>query len=157
MNIVDELRKYYTNPANESNRQYIKGTYVVDEDLKIEIHKLINTIDSFDSFLLVKDELIDRFGRLDDDMELYLQQQLFESYVKSKDIISVVDNNRYVEIVFSEKMSNMLNYEDLFTKSIKISKKFDFSYNLKKLSIKMLKNPKEKHPIWYFNELLKEI
>ncbi len=25
MNIVDELRKYYTNPANESKRKYIKG------------------------------------------------------------------------------------------------------------------------------------
>jgi len=134
---------------------HIKDTYVSDEDIKIQIHKLINSICDYASYISVRNEIIDRFGKIDDDMELYMQQQLFESYVKTKGIISVTDNDRYVELVFNENVSNSLSYEDLFTKSIKISKKFDFSYRNKKLFIKMVKSS-DKHPIYYFNELLKE-
>ena len=53
---------------------HIKDSYVENEDLKIEIHRMINTIDSNSTFLSVKKELEDRFGRVDEDMVIYMYE-----------------------------------------------------------------------------------
>src|SRR5574344_1621781 len=46
----------------------ISNNYVEEEELKIEIHKLINTIDSYDKLKEVKNYLEDRFGHITDEM-----------------------------------------------------------------------------------------
>ena len=40
--------------------------------MKIEIHKLINSIDSYEKYNSVYNELTDRFGRLNDDIIIYI-------------------------------------------------------------------------------------
>ena len=43
---------------------HIDDNYVSDDDIKIEIHQLINQIDSYDKLNEVKDELEERFGKI---------------------------------------------------------------------------------------------
>ena len=50
-----------------------------------------------------------------------------------------------------------IDYEDLITKSLKISNRFVFSYKHNCLFIKILKNSGEDNPILLFNKLFKEI
>ena len=49
--------------------------------LKIEIHKLIDTIDSQEQFDLVKEELEDRFGKLDENTIIYMYTKWFDKLV----------------------------------------------------------------------------
>ena len=66
----DEVNKLTNNIVEEEKEEdevvslnvetHIEDSYVSDDDLKIEIHKIINRIDSFESLELAKNELEDR-------------------------------------------------------------------------------------------------
>ena len=60
---------------------HISDDYVSDDDLKIEIHKLINTITDKNSFDTIKSELEDRFGKLNEDILIYMYTEWFEKLV----------------------------------------------------------------------------
>ena len=66
---------------------HIKDSYVANEDLKIEIHRKINTIVSRESFESVKAELEDRFGTLDNDMLVYMYEEWFEKLAKKVPLV----------------------------------------------------------------------
>ena len=135
---------------------HIKDSYVNDEDVKIEIHKMINSIDSFDALEEVKSIIVDRFGPVDDEMESYMYEQLFESFCNRVGVIRVFDNDVYREVFLSKDKSSSINYEELFVKSIKINKNFKFSYKNEMMSIKLLYNNAENKIAYYFDMLFKE-
>ena len=134
---------------------HIKDEYLKDNDIKIEIHKLINEIDSFEKFDNIKKEVEDRFGKVDKDLILYMNGELFEKFVKKTGVDKVVDNIRYLEISFTKEKSNSINYEELFIKSLKITNEFKFNYKNERLFIKINKHGGKEHPIIYFNQLFK--
>ena len=137
---------------------HIKDDYAMDEDVKIEIHKLINSIDSEASLNLVKTQIEDRFGKIDFDMNVYLYEKLFESFVKKLGIIKINDNNNYREVIFSKDFSSKINYEDLFVKSLKINKLFSFSYKNNLLIIRLdYSKANNKHVVFDFVEIFKEL
>lgn len=136
---------------------HINDKITSDEDLKIEIHRMINSIDSTEKMRVVEKEIKDRFGVVDDSMNLYMNQQLFEKLAKRKGVSKIVDNNMYVEIIFTKEVSDNIKYEDLFIMSINICKDFNFSYKNGSIYIKIFKNKVEKHPIIYFNQLLEKM
>ena len=136
---------------------HIKDSYVSDEDVKIEIHKKINSIDSVASLNEVKKELEDRFGPVDDDLFVYMNEQLFESYVNRVGIIRIFDNSIYREVYFDRKSSENINYEDLFVKGIEINNHFSFSYKNDMLGIRLMYKDSSSHVVFDFNELLKEL
>ena len=77
---------------------HISDKYADSEDLKIEIHKKINTIDSYDKFIKVKEELTDRFGSLDDDIIIYMLEELFECNAKKKGIFKVIQTEKEISV-----------------------------------------------------------
>ena len=136
---------------------HIKDSYVSDSDIKIEIHKLINSIDSFDKLRKVREEIIDRFGNIDNDLEIYMQEELFTYFVNKLGVWKVLDNNIYREIIFDKEKSSAINYEELFIKSLKINKNFKFSYKNKKLLIRLDYNKSPNHVVFDFNKIMKEL
>ena len=136
---------------------HIKDSYVADEDIKIEIHKLINSIDSYEKLEDVRQEIADRFGDVDDDMQVYMNEELFSSFVNRLGIIKVFDNNVYREIIFDKNSSSLINYEDLFIKSLSINRGFKFSYKDKMLIVKLYYKDCSNHLVFDFNRLLKEL
>ena len=136
---------------------HIKDEYVKDEDIKIEIHKLVNSIDSYEKLASVKELIEDRFGKADSDLDLYMNEQLFEFFVKKSGIIKVYDNSVYREITFDEKKSSELDYEEFFTKSLKINKSFKFVYKGNKLIVSLFYKNSNTHVVYDFNHLLKEL
>ncbi len=144
-------------PIKVEISNHIKDKYVSDLDLKIEIHKLINTIDSEESLEKVKEELEDRFGKLDDDMFTYMNEELFEKLIKKQGVEKINDNNIYIELIFNIEKSNSIDYQEFFVESIKISNNFKFEYKDKKLYLKIYKKDLKEHPIIYLNRLLKKM
>ena len=136
---------------------HVDDSYVSDEDIKIEIHKLINSIDNKEDLLKVKEELSDRFGTVNQELDIYMNTELFEKLVKKLGIREVIDNNSYIEIVFDKDKSSSLDYEELFSKSISISRNFKFNYMHEEFHIRIIKKGLDRHPIYYLNSLLEEI
>ena len=153
----DSLTEVSSNNLDIYVNNHIKDEYVKEDELKIEIHKLVNTIDSFAKLEEVKGVLEDRFGTLDKDMILYLNQELFEKFVKSLGIFKVFDNNIYMEVIFSKEKSEAISYEDLFGTSIEICSYFEFFYKNNQLSIRLQKSKIKEHPLIYFNKLFEKM
>ena len=108
---------------------HIDDKYVSDGELKIAIHKKINEVDSYDSFCNVKEELEDRFGKLSEDLIIYMYEEWFENMAKRLNITDVVDCNNYVDITLPKDISSKISGEELFNESYSISRNFRFSYN----------------------------
>ena len=73
-----EVEEEKEESININVSSHIKDSYVKDEDVKIEIHKMINSIDSFESLKEVKASIEDRFGPVDFELVSYMNEQLFE-------------------------------------------------------------------------------
>lgn len=114
---------------------HIDDSYVEDTDLKIEIHKMINEIDSYNKLLSVKKELEDRFGKLNEKIITYMYEELFESFAKKKEVEEVHQTKNFIELVFSQEMSNKIDGESLFYDAFQISKMFRFQMKHNRLIV----------------------
>lgn len=153
--IVDEEET--DNKALINVTTHISDDYVIESELKIEIHKMINTIDSYEKLLEVRAELEDRFGKIDKEVEVYMYEEWFEKMAKKLDIIKVNQTKTSVELIFSAEKTKQLNGEKLFIDAYEISPHFKFNYKNLCLSIILEIVRLEKHYIYYLIDLLKTI
>ena len=133
---------------------HIDDNYVSDESIKIEIHRKINEINNRDKLDSVKKELEDRFGKLNQDMIIYMYEEWFEKQIDAIGVKNVNQTKNYIELVFTEEIIKKLDTEDLFVKSYKISSMFRFKSKGNKLLIILDTIHLEKHPLFYLTELL---
>lgn len=136
---------------------HISDNYVEEGELKIEIHRLINKVDSFDMLNEVKNEIEDRFGKLNEDIIIYMYEEWFEALAKNLNVSKVNQTSRFIEIYFDKTTSNRIDGEELFTSAIKISNEFRFQYKNDVLKIILNITNLEKHYIYYLTELLSNI
>ena len=136
---------------------HIEDSYVNDDEIKIEIHKIINEIDSYESLEKTKLELEDRFGKLDENMTIYMYEKLFEKLKEDKGIEMVKETEKSIEISFNMDKSNSMKADELFIKAYKISKNFKLSYLYKRIVLTLYLHNLDKHWIYYILELIKEI
>lgn len=133
---------------------HIKDTYVSNEDLKIEIHRKINTISSRDTYNEIKNELEDRFGKLDEDMLIYMHEEWFEKLAHQLNIINVRQTRNYIEMIFDKTLIDYISLDDLFVKSFSITPMFRFNKRGENLVIILDTIKLDKHPVYYLVDLL---
>jgi len=136
---------------------HISDDYVSEDDLKIEIHKKINSIDSMESFLKIKEELEDRFGKLEEDIIIYMYEELFEKLAKKVQLSKVNQNRNSIELVFHSDVVAKLDTEELFMDAFQISNMFRFVSRGTNLIIVLDIIKLEKHPIYYLVDLLSKV
>lgn len=136
---------------------HINDKYVEDEDLKIFIHQQINKINSEEKFIEIKGELEDRFGKIDNNLLIYMYSQWLENLCIDLGINNIVDNQNYIEVVLSKTICLKISFEDFFIKSIKINSNFKFNYINDCLVIKLFKKEEKKKTIKDMISLLEEI
>jgi len=136
---------------------HIDDNYVMDNELKIFIHKKINEVKSYDSFCNVKEELEDRFGKLSDNMIIYMYEEWFEKLAKSLDIIDVVDEKSKVSLRLSSYLSNKLDGEKLFVESYNLNRNFSLNYKNNSIFIILDKTNLDKHYLMYLIGILIKI
>ena len=136
---------------------HISDDYVSEENLKIEIHQKINEIDSYSKLLEIKNELTDRFGKIDDSIEVYMYEEWFEKIAENLNITRVIQNDRLIEVELPEELSNNIKADKLFMEAYSINPRFKFRYFNKKIIISIPSKGLDKHFLYYLVPLLEKI
>ena len=136
---------------------HISDQYVNEDDLKIEIHKKINSIEDKESFNTIKNELEDRFGKLDEDIIIYMYEEWFEKLAKKVNLTKVHQNKNSIELVFNSDAVKNMDTEQVFVDAFNISKMFRFISRGSNLIIVLDIIKLDKHPIYYLVDLLSKI
>ena len=134
----------------------INDKYVDDIDLKIYIHKKINEIDSYDKMDEVKQELEDRFGKIDEQIDIYMHEELFEKMAKNLNITKMKQTKNFVEITLPKELSLKIKIDDLFMKLVNY-RFFRFSSRFNQIIITLDTIKLDKHFIYYLIDLLEVI
>jgi transcription-repair coupling factor (superfamily II helicase) len=135
----------------------IDDNYVEDEELKIEIHKKINMIDSYEKLLETKTELEDRFGNVSEELLIYMYEEWFEKLAKELNITNVRQTKNFVEIILDKNMTQKINGDFLFIEASRISRMFRFSLKNNRLIITLDIIKLDKHFIYYLVDLFEVI
>ena len=136
---------------------HIKDSYVDDENLKIEIHRKINSIDTKEKLDEVKKEIEDRFGKVDKDIIIYMYEELFEKQATKIGIKNVIETRNYIELCFPENVVKEIDAEKLFMESFKISSMFRFKSRGSNLLVILDTVKLENHSLFYLTDLLELI
>ena len=162
-NEVEKLRGNYVEEEQLTTSNlievetHISDEYVSDEELKIEIHKLINTINSYESLVEVKNELEDRFGKISENMKIYMYEEWFESMASFLGIVKANQNNKFIELIFDKETSKKIDGEKLFISAMKLTRNYSFSYKDGCLRIILNLLNLDKHYIYYLTDLLSDV
>ena len=132
----------------------IDDKYAKEEDLKIEIHQKINKIDSLESLNKTKLELEDRFGVLDENVIIYMYEELFEKEIKSLKVKSVNQTKNFISITLSKELTKNIDGELLFLDVLTLTRKFRFSMKNDELTITLDIMGLDKHFIYYLIDML---
>ena len=135
----------------------IDDTYVKDEDIKIEIHKKINQIDSEEKMEEIKSELEDRFGTLNEDMKIYMLEELFENMANKLKIEQIRQTKTFIELTLPRELTENIDGQKLFLDATRLSRKIRFGKRFDKLLITLDIVNLDKHFIYYLIDLLKII
>jgi len=159
---LDEL-KGIKRIESESNHSlidvdtHISPDYVSDENIRIEIHNLINKISDFHSLTKVKNEIIDRFGKFDDSLEIYMYEEWFEKLCLKLNINRINQTSNLIEVYLPKDISDKIDGEKLFLETYTINSNFKIRYQRNEIIISLnLKNLK-KHYIFDFVKLINKI
>ena len=165
--LEDEIRKLkhesiLDDPKEDSKplvdvTTHIDDSYVQDDDLKIEIHRMINSIEDKKTYISVKDELEDRFGKLNEDLVIYMYEEWFEKLAQKLKVLNVQQTKNSIEIVFSPEIVKVMDTEKIFVTAFNISKMFRFVSKNSTFAIVLDIIKLEKHPIYYLVSLFNEI
>ena len=136
---------------------HISDSYVIEDDLKIEIHKKINSIDSEEQFNKVKNEFEDRFGRIDEQLIIYMYEEWFEKLALKVGLSNVHQSKNSIELVFPQDVISKIDTEQLFFDAFQITPMFRFISKGSFLIIVLDLIKLDKHPIYYLVNLLKKI
>ena len=165
--IEEEMRKLKGEEIPEEDTKeslidvstHISDEYTTDDEIKIEIHQKINEVNSMESLKKVKEELEDRFGKVDENMIIYMYEEWFEKLAKTLNITRVLQTDRLIEIELPEELSNNIKADKLFLESYNINPNLKFAYQNKRIKISLLLKPNDKHFLYTFVpvlELIKE-
>ena len=136
---------------------HIEDSYVQEDDLKIEIHRLINSIEDKKTFNKVKEELEDRFGKISEDLLIYMYEEWFEKLAKKLKIENIHQTKNSIEIIFSPEIVERIDTEKVFIEAFYITNMFRFASKGKSFAIVLDIIKLEKHPIYYLVSLLNKI
>lgn len=125
-----------------------------DDDVKIEIYKMINNIIDKELFKKIKNILEDRFGKLSEDTLVYMHSKWFENVCNELNITNIHETNNFTEVVLKKDLVNRINIEDLFVEVFRISNRFKFMSRGTDIVISLNTIRIDKHPIYYLLDLI---
>src|SRR5690606_8614095 len=94
--------------------RHVSENYVSDDDIKILIHKEINKIKSKKQKLDLISEFTDRFGKLTEEILLYIEERYLQVLLKKFSITNVMETNNLVMAIIPKEISEKIDAERLF-------------------------------------------
>ena len=136
---------------------HIDDSYVSEDELKIEIHRKINEIDSKEKFDEVRYELEDRFGKINEDIIIYMYEEWFEKLAYKIKVSRVNQTKNSIEMVFPFEVVSKMDTEELFMDAFQVTSMFRFISRGNNLVIVLDIIKLDRHPVYYLVELLDKI
>ena len=106
---------------------------------------------------IVKKELEDRFGKIDETLLVYMYEEWFEKLAKKFELRKISQNNLYIELEFSKEKSGEIKGEKLMLIANNLTNNFKFSYRHERIKITLYFSKLERHFIFYLVELLSKL
>lgn len=156
ISLSDDLEPEEIKPLLNVNT-HIDDHYVLEDDLKIEIHRKINEIDSYEKLISVKTELEDRFGKISADLLVYMYEEWFEKLAKKVGVKKVLQTKNSIEITFPSEIVSKIKVDELFMESYSISPFFRFLSKGSNLIIVLDIVKLDQHPVYLLVALLELI
>ncbi len=156
LNGEDVLEEENSNPLIEV-ANHISDEFVKEESIKIEIHQLINEIKDQTSLEKVKSEILDRFGNITSEMDIYMHEEWFSELANQLNIKRVKQTETLLELELPTDISDKIQGDKLFLIAYNINPKFRLSYRMKKIYVSLSLVNLEKHFVYYLVPLLDEI
>lgn len=136
---------------------HIGNEYTDDSDVVIELHKKINAISNKTELNSVLEEIKDRFGITNQELQLYAHEKYIEKLVILDNVKISENDNKKIVLRLLKSSYKDISIEELFIKTINISGKFNFLYKNDSIYITLLKTTLEKNYLYYIEELLELI
>ncbi|MEG2311279.1 MAG: transcription-repair coupling factor, partial [Bacilli bacterium] len=132
----------------------VDSKIVMEEELKIEIHQKINMIKNYDELCEIRMELEDRFGKLPENIIVYMYEKLFESLASILGITNVNQTNNFIQIILPKELTNKVDGKNLFMDVSLLNRMFRFGMrgNMMLITLDIVKL--DKHFIYYLVDLL---
>lgn len=137
--------------------KHVDESYVSDDAIKILIHKEISTIQSKEDKQKMIDDFTDRFGKLNQEILLYIEEKYLESLLKVFNISNILEAKYLVTIIIPEKDSLKIKGDELFMFAYHISPDFAFEYRHHQIIMKISKKPSDKTWIYKLATLLEKL
>ena len=136
---------------------HIGNEYTDDSDVVIELHKKINGISNKTELNSVLEEIKDRFGITNQELQLYAHEKYIERLIILDNVKISENDNKKIVLRLLKSSYKDISIEELFIKTINISGKFNFLYKNDSIYITLLKTTLEKNYLYYIEELLELI
>jgi len=151
-----ETKKEITTPLIDVKTS-IDDNYVEEEELKLLIHKKINSINSYEKLLEVKSDIEDRFGKISEDLIIYMHEEWFEKLASKLKISDIKQTKNSIMITLPKELTEKIDGDVLFYEASNLSRMFRFGMKLNKLIITLDIINLDKHFIYYLIDLMKII
>lgn len=102
------LSKVYTS-------RHIDEKYIENEDVRINIHKRIDNIRRLSDLKVLEEELKDRFGLFNKDLEYYMYEKLFNSLCRAVNIYKIETKEKCLILYMKDYTNKNLNSLNLFS------------------------------------------
>lgn len=106
----------------------VSSDYISNEDTRIEIHKKIEKLNSKEEFNKLKEEMLDRFGYIDDDTYNYMYEKLFKNLAKNCNFNDITINESNVIVLTMSKEASQNVKGDLWFKTLTLHKNLILKY-----------------------------
>ncbi len=136
---------------------HITDDYAPDEEVKLEIHQIINKVSSLETFNEVKEELENRFGTLPNDLIIYMYEEWFEKLASKLCIKHVKKTDRMVELIIPKEVCDNIKGDKLLMSAFQISTNFNIKYLSSQLHVSLIIKKEVEHYVILLTKLLTEI
>lgn len=99
---------------------YIPKTYIEDENLRMDIYKKIASISDEEDMSLITDELIDRFGTFDKNVENLIDIAYIKSLCQTLRISDVTQKDGFINFTIEDNVNPKVIVDILADKSLKL-------------------------------------
>ena len=112
---VNEIKEKKDTSMNDIMfNRYIPENYISNEDIKVEMHKKIAKINTYQDLENLSLEFIDRFGKYDKDLLYYMYEKLFDKLSDKLDIYKKTETKNSVVLWMSRNESRKMNGQHIF-------------------------------------------
>jgi len=137
--------------------KFIDKKYIDDDYVKIEIHKRIKNIKSITEVDEILEELQDRFGKYNAQLEIYIHEKLFEYLTQQLMVEKILENKTNITLILSTEGSENLAGDQLFKSGMEISQYIRFAYKREKIHIILDTIKLDKHWLFTMVDFLNKI